>query len=127
MFESLKEYFAQRRIEREEAAYRDGFEWAMGEYYIAKASLNEIEAMAAVDHYDPFDFGVNEALRNLKIMRDAISPERITTGKISILYRMARLLRNTDGLHPSTAGPTAGQLLGELRRLDCGRYDREVM
>lgn len=26
MFESLKKYFAQRRIEREEAAYRDGFE-----------------------------------------------------------------------------------------------------
>ena len=47
--------------------------------------------------------------------------------KEDILYRMVRLVRNTDGLHPSTAGPLQGKLLSELRILDNERYDREVM
>lgn len=47
--------------------------------------------------------------------------------KENLLFRMARLLRNTDGLHPSTAGPAAGNLLLELRGLDHDRYDKEVM
>jgi len=47
--------------------------------------------------------------------------------RIALLYRMARLARNTDGLHPSTAGPAMGALLLELRLIDGERYAREVM
>lgn len=45
----------------------------------------------------------------------------------AILYKMARLARNTDGLHPSTAGPVMGQLLLALRLLDGERYNKEVI
>lgn len=44
-----------------------------------------------------------------------------------ILYKMARLLRNTDGLFPSTWGAQAGQLLIKLRALDEVRYNAKVM
>ena len=47
--------------------------------------------------------------------------------QVDLLYRMARLARNTDGLHPSTAGPKMGQLLLELRLMDGERYLKEVM
>jgi len=47
--------------------------------------------------------------------------------KDNILYRLARLIRNTDGLHPSTWGNQAGQLLVELRGIDEERYNSEVM
>lgn len=47
--------------------------------------------------------------------------------RIALLYKMARLARNTDGLHPSTAGPAMGRLLVELRLLDGERYAKEVM
>lgn len=47
--------------------------------------------------------------------------------QVDLLYRMARLVRNTDGLHPSTAGPAMGQLLLELRLMDGDRYSKEVM
>lgn len=44
-----------------------------------------------------------------------------------ILYKMARLLRNTDGLDPGTYGARAWRLLLELRKLDQAKYDAEVM
>ena len=47
--------------------------------------------------------------------------------QVDLLYRLARLVRNTDGIHPSTAGPAMGQLLLELRLLDGERYFKEVM
>ena len=47
--------------------------------------------------------------------------------QVDILYRLARLVRNTDGIHPSTAGPLQGQLLLELRLIDGERYFKEVM
>ena len=47
--------------------------------------------------------------------------------KDDLLYKMARLARNTDGLHPSTAGPEMGKLLLALRLLDGERYANEVM
>jgi len=47
--------------------------------------------------------------------------------QIDILYQMARLLRNTDGLFPSVQGDRAGKLLIELRALDMDRYNAEVM
>jgi len=58
---------------------------------------------------------------------DDMAAFRKLNAQVDVLYRMARLARNTDGLHPSTAGPAMGQLLGELRRLDVNRYDKEVM
>jgi hypothetical protein len=47
--------------------------------------------------------------------------------KNDLLYQMARLLRNTDAIHPSTAGPEAGRLLLELRLLDGSEYAVRVM
>lgn len=47
--------------------------------------------------------------------------------KEDILFRLARLARNTDGLHPSTAGPEIGKLLLELRLLDGAAYALKVM
>lgn len=55
-----------------------------------------------------------------------ISIEKLKA-KEDILYRLARLARNTDGLHPSTSGPMIGRLLSALRILDNKRYDQEVM
>ena len=40
--------------------------------------------------------------------------------QVDLLYRMARLARNTDG-------PKMGQLLLELRLMDGERYFKEVM
>lgn len=47
--------------------------------------------------------------------------------KEDILYSLARLARNTDGLYPSTWGYQVGQFLTKLRGIDQDRYDREVM
>ena len=47
--------------------------------------------------------------------------------QVDLLYRLARLVRNTDGIHPSTAGPAMGQLLLELRLIDGEPYFKEVM
>lgn len=46
---------------------------------------------------------------------------------VDILYRLARLARNTDGLFPSTHGSQVAQLLIQLRGLDEVRYNNEVM
>ena len=47
--------------------------------------------------------------------------------QVDLLYRMARLVRNTDGIHPSTSGPAMGQLLLDLSLIDGERYFKEVM
>jgi len=44
-----------------------------------------------------------------------------------ILYKMARLMRNTDGIHPSTKEPIVGNLLMRLRAIDGAKYDRECI
>ena len=44
-----------------------------------------------------------------------------------ILYRLARLARNTDGLFPTTKAAEVAKELLALRRLDCARYDREII
>ena len=59
---------------------------------------------------------------------DELLRQNATMSKqVDLLYRMARLVRNTDGLHPSTAGPAMGALLLELRLMDGERYAKEVM
>lgn len=45
----------------------------------------------------------------------------------SLLFRLAKCVRNKEGVHPSTQGPQLGQLLMEIRTLDGSRYDREVL
>lgn len=47
--------------------------------------------------------------------------------KEELLYQLARLVRNTDGLHPSTKGPMEGSILLKLRLLDGIKYQEEVM
>ena len=47
--------------------------------------------------------------------------------KEKILYRLARLARNTDGIHPSSLGPMIGECLLELRLIDGEKYDRECI
>ena len=44
-----------------------------------------------------------------------------------ILYRLARLARNTDGLFPTMKAKEVAKELLALRRLDCARYDREII
>jgi len=44
-----------------------------------------------------------------------------------LLFRMATLVRNKKGLHPSTLGPEQGMLLMEIRSLNGKRYDKEVL
>jgi len=44
-----------------------------------------------------------------------------------ILYRLARLARNTDGLFPTTKAKEVAHELLALRLLDCARYDREII
>jgi hypothetical protein len=44
-----------------------------------------------------------------------------------IVYPLARLARNTDGLFPSTWGQRVSQWLLKLRNYNQERYDREVM
>ena len=59
---------------------------------------------------------------------DELLRQNATMSKqVDLLYRMARLARNTDGLHPSTAGPAMGKLLLDLRLMDGDRYFKEVM
>ena len=44
-----------------------------------------------------------------------------------ILYRLARLARNTDGLFPTTKAAEVAKELLALRHYDCARYDREIV
>lgn len=62
----------------------------------------------------------------LKIRKNSEKSQPVSE-KDRILYEMARLLRNTDGLFPVTWGSTAARLLRELRRIDNTKYDKEVM
>ena len=57
------------------------------------------------------------------------SGEKITVEnrKDEILYKLARIARNTDAIHPSTSGPQVGSLLLKLRWLDIEKYDKEVI
>lgn len=47
--------------------------------------------------------------------------------KDKLLYGLARLMRNTDGLHPSTWGPMVGNILMRLRTIDGEKYDKECI
>ncbi len=59
---------------------------------------------------------------------DELLRQNATMSKqVDLLYRLARLARNKDGLHPSTAGPAMGKLLLDLRLMDGDRYFKEVM
>lgn len=44
----------------------------------------------------------------------------------SLLYRMARLIRNPDGMAPTDWGAEGMQLLAELREMDPAKYDQYV-
>ena len=47
--------------------------------------------------------------------------------KEEILYKLARLVRNTDCINPSTWGVKCGHLLMELRIIDGEKYDKLVL
>ena len=47
--------------------------------------------------------------------------------KEEILYKLARLMRNTDCIHPTTKGRMEGDLLCQLRQLDGEKYDKLVL
>lgn len=47
--------------------------------------------------------------------------------QIDILYKLGRLVRNTDALGPASWGNDVAQLLVQLRLLDGERYAREIM
>ena len=44
-----------------------------------------------------------------------------------LLYKMARLVRNTDGFYPSQYAQEASKALLALRSLDTEKYDKLVM
>jgi len=60
MFDSIRRYFEKRNKEIEAEEYREGFEWAMGEYLIAKKSIPQIEDQ--FERRDRFDDGALDAL-----------------------------------------------------------------
>lgn len=47
--------------------------------------------------------------------------------KEEILYKLARLVRNTDCIHPTTKGRMKGDLLCQLRQIDGEKYDKLVL
>ena len=47
--------------------------------------------------------------------------------KEKILYKLARLMRNTDCIHPTTKGRMEGDLLSQLRILDNQKYDKLIL
>lgn len=47
--------------------------------------------------------------------------------KDDILYKLARIVRGTDCIHPTNRGRMIGDLLSELRIIDNSRYDKEVI
>jgi hypothetical protein len=47
--------------------------------------------------------------------------------QVDVLFQLARLVRNTDGLFPSVWGDKAGKLLIKVKALDEERYQKEVM
>jgi len=59
--------------------------------------------------------------------RGTVRLKRELAAAEKILYRLARLARNTDGLFPTTKAKEVAHELLALRRLDCARYDREII
>lgn len=47
--------------------------------------------------------------------------------RIDLLYQLATLIRNVDGVGPSSTGEAIGQTLSKLRIIDGARFDREVL
>lgn len=66
-------------------------------------------------------------MAEFELMDELLKQNAQQKKQVDLLYRLARLVRNTDGIHPSTAGPAMGQLLLELRLIDGERYFKEVM
>ena len=52
---------------------------------------------------------------------------KVDKKKDSILYKLARIVRGTDCIHPTNRGRMLGDLLSNLRILDNSRYDKEVI
>lgn len=53
--------------------------------------------------------------------------QNVPQGDEDMLYKMARLLRNTDGLYPTEKASQISKLLLQLRSIDVKRYDELVM
>lgn len=64
MFESIKKYFEKRNKEIAAAEYRDGFEWAFGEYLVARMPLSYISDQLWGEGEDnsEFDRGASDAV-----------------------------------------------------------------
>lgn len=60
---------------------------------------------------------VSEGIRTVMTRRDA---------EVSILWRLARLMRNTDELNVTAFGVQGGNLLAELMALDPDEYEKKV-
>lgn len=80
----------------------------------------------------PYEYSINHCFgddcpKTRKSEKETVKAEVDWKKKDTILYLLARLVRNTDGMHPSTWGTECGKLLVQLRQLDGERYDREVI
>ena len=62
-----------------------------------------------------------------ELFNELLRQNAIMSKQVDLLYRLARLVRNTDGLHPSAAGPAMGKLLLDLRLMDGEKKKKEVM
>lgn len=94
--------------------------------------VDVLRGLAAQENCDgePYDQmqAAADYIGGLEEERDALEGENADLKKKEeLLYRLARLARNTDGLHPSTYGPEVGAVLLELRLLDGSKYASEVM
>lgn len=86
----------------------------------------ELEALSL--WFDGLNCGIQHRLAQLS----GVQVPQSKLSKISeyfkdITYELARLVRGTDCVHPSTKGLIVGQLLVKLRMLNGGEYDERVI
>ncbi len=87
-----------------------------------------IEQEALSLWFDGFNQGVQENLA--KKFGITVIPTKATNADSylkDIVYGLARLIRGTDCVYPSTRGLLIGQLLVKLRVLDGTEYDKRVI
>lgn len=64
---------------------------------------------------------------NSKLSSGNIDNIRKFKERVDLLFELATVIRNVEGIAPTTVGASLGQLLVRLRTIDGERFDREVL
>ena len=110
--------------------YDAGFMWQIGSNLPSPPPIDLKDAHLAIhetERLSQWFQGFNDGVQQSLLKREPSSLYDTPDNRIDILYGLARLCRNTDGLFPSTQGNQIGQLLVKLRILDGKTYDEKVM